>query len=71
MLEDRRSKVTWKGDFRSFLTFRTVDRMSYLLEMIKMGWERQTNGDSQTRGARVGLEAEFSVVSEPPNTSVH
>lgn len=43
-----------------------------------MGWERRTDGESETRGARVRVELprrtsappDFSVLSEPSNTSV-
>lgn len=50
----------------------------YLLEEMKMGWERRTDGASATRGARVSVELpsnvsalpDVSVLSEPSKTSV-
>lgn len=45
---------------------------SYLLELMKMGWERRMDGESATRGARVRVElpSDSPFLSEPSNTSV-
>ena len=45
---------------------------SYLLELMKMGWERRMDGESATRGARVRVELpnDSPFLSEPSNTSV-
>lgn len=50
-----------------------------LFTVIRMGWERRTDGESATRGARVSEElpsnvsspSDVSFLSEPSNTSVH
>lgn len=50
-----------------------------LFEVMRMGWERRTDRDSETSGARVRVELpnnesarpDFSGPSEPSNTSVH
>lgn len=49
-----------------------------LCEVMRMGWERRTDGESATRGAKVRVELpsndsappDFSFLSEPSNTSV-